>query len=72
MVKGTPREWVDEILRVGPTNWVPPLQRHVELDIDRFSHVRVDAYRALLAHHTEETDMLHAVIRELVGRLQDS
>lgn len=64
-----PSEWVDELLRVGPSDWVPPVKRYVEPYTE--PGIETDwryEYERLKAHHTRETDILHAVIRELVRR----
>lgn len=72
--KGTPKDWVDALLRDGARNWVPPIPTLVPIARDLLVSKSewADAYNALLDHHCKETDLLNAVIRELVERLKKS
>ena len=63
--KKTPRQMVDDLIRSGPYDWVPPIPRYVDV-ADAANTDWASEYRRLLEHHTNETDTLYAVIRELV------
>lgn len=70
--KRTPKQWVDELLWQGPHNWVPPVSRYDGPDPDTADestdwHAE---WGRLNAHHQREMDVLNAVIRELVRRLE--
>jgi len=70
MPKGTPKDWVDKLLRVGPADWVPPVPRYVEPDDECACRQWRHEWARLHEHHSRETDALYAVIRELVRRLE--
>lgn len=67
-MSGTPKQWVDDLLAKGPSEWTPPIQRYVDYDGDPDVDWSAE-WRRLKWHHEKETDVLFAVIRELARRV---
>lgn len=71
MMSRTPKQCVDEILKKGMENFVPPIPAFEEPDTSNISALDGwEYYVGLMAHHQGECDMWMAILREMASQLK--